>query len=93
MPFPALWTVADQAGLIKTVNGEDILMDISEQDTVIISEAPSPVQEDTCREKSQRREGQWEASRKLLTGKFNFVGDSVLEGGGRYHLRTFLPGN
>lgn len=57
MPFPAVWTGADQAGLIKTINGEDILMDIPEQDTVIISEAPSPVQEDTCREKSQKREG------------------------------------
>lgn len=57
MPFPALWTGAYQVGLIKTVNEEDILMDSPEQNTVIISEAPSPVQEDTCREKSQRREG------------------------------------
>jgi hypothetical protein len=53
--FPALWAGADQAGLSKMVNGEDILVDSLEQDTVTFNEAPSPVQEDTCREKSQRR--------------------------------------
>lgn len=56
LSFPALWTGADQAGLSKMVNGEDILMDSLEQDSVTDNEAHSPVQEDICREKSQRRD-------------------------------------